>query len=364
MNLQQKYLHDLEATMQKFSKFKKKVIMLSGGIDSLVMLAAARKIWPTADIQCVTLVGLDTYDSKKASATANYFNCKQHICQLTLDTVMPILISDLAGTGYLRLFMGLLDAYYECALRHGDLSLCKDADVFYGEGADGMYGSSGPFKYIRAGEVAAAEGITKDEARTRLKAQYLADKFKKRGKGAEGDVIMRAVTERCGGHAVLPYLDRRYKYVEELPFSVIDPNNKTWVKEATRIRYNLPPEMVNRKRVAFEIGTGLYYLAESELQRLYPELGKSVNKIVTHLCGNRDMRPVAVGTRLTSDVLDVVSVEKAAPKYWGGRKVFATREAMKSLNLSAGVQSVNWSQFTVIPVSKTATMEELCQKIK
>ena len=181
---------------------------------------------------------------------------------------------------------------------------------------------------------------------------------------------MRNAVERVGGNAIFPYLARRYRYVENLPYSVIDPSTKLWVRQAAALRYQLPPHVVNVKRTAFEVGTGIYSLMKLELQKQYPEIGKSANKIVSFFCGNRDMRPVIVGTNLEQDMtgskLEVIQETdaKESMRYWGGRKILMTVQAMQNLKLKKGKQTIRWCEFELINVKKNPTAKEIDNAIR
>jgi asparagine synthetase B (glutamine-hydrolysing) len=267
--MQDRFLDDMEAILgETASAGGKLIVMLSGGSDSFLIIAVLRHLLPDAPLHTVTIGGDDTRDADGADAVAAHFRTAHTVRRVTVDEIVGHL--DLVrGTGYQRPGKVFSHVCYHLALTSCDPA---GATVYAGHAGDVLLGNK---KEIYSDIEASAEtqGVSPDELRTRLKAEYY-DKSQAAflaGDGGQAGRHIASIVEGLGGKIVLPYRDPRLAYVSRIPYEVLRPADKRFVKDALRRRYGLG-DLVERRRVSIQKGTGLYESFKARLQELDPSL--------------------------------------------------------------------------------------------
>ena len=278
--MQDRFLEDMEAILaETASSGRKRIVMLSGGSDSFLLVAVLRHLLPDAPLHTVTIRGGDPRDADGADAVAAHFRTAHVVREVTVDEIVAHL--DLVrGTGYQKTTKVFSHICYELALTSCDIA---GATVYAGHAGDVLQGSSDK---IYADIEASAEALdaSSDELRTRLKSEYY-DRSQAAFFAGAGDQAGRhiaSIVEALGGEIVLPYRDPRLAHVSRIPYEVLRPTEKRFVKDALRRRYGLG-DIVERRRFSIQAGTGLYDSFKARLQELGRTQGLSTREIVARL---------------------------------------------------------------------------------
>jgi hypothetical protein len=136
-------------------------------------------------------------------------------------------------------------------------------------------GSTGERVYRDAEKVALAEGISLDEARTRAKIAHYLDRRSDR-RGTHSAIIFKQI---AGAVPVTPFADQRFEYMSRVPYSVVSPLDKRFVKDGLQRRYGLD-DIVERPRIPLQKGTGLDQEVADLLVARHGDLSKTPDEIV------------------------------------------------------------------------------------
>lgn len=263
--LQDRFLDDMEAILaEPASAGRKQIVLLSGGSDSFLIVAVLRHLFPDAPLHTVTIRGDDSRDADAADAVAAHFRTAHTVRRVTVDEIVAHL--DLVrGTGYERPGKVFSHICYHLALTSCDPA---GATVYAGHAGDVLWGNKDEL-YADVEASAEAQGLSPDELRTRRKAEHFdrsqAAFFANTG-GQAGRHIA-AIVEALGGEIALPYRDPRLAYVSRIPYEVLRPAEKRFVKDALRRRYGLG-DIAERRRVSIQKGTGLYGAFKARLEEV------------------------------------------------------------------------------------------------
>ena len=278
--MQDRFLDDMEAIVaETASTGRKRIVLLSGGSDSFLLVAVLRHLLPDAPLHTVTIRGDDTRDADGADAVAAHFRTAHAVRQVTVDEILAHL-ELVRGTGYQRPGKVFSHICYHLALTSCDIA---GATVYTGHAGDVLLGNKDHI-YADIEASAQAQGLSPDELRTRLKSEYY-DRSQAAffaGAGEQAGRHIASIVEALGGEIVLPYRDPRLAYVSRIPYEVIRPAEKRFVKDALRRRYGLG-DIVERRRFSIQAGTGLYDSFKARLQELAPTQGVSTREIVARL---------------------------------------------------------------------------------
>lgn len=278
--LQDRFLDDMEAILaEPASTGRKQVVLLSGGSDSFLIVAVLRRLLPDAPLHTVTIRGDDTRDADGADAVAAHFRTDHTVRRVTVDEILGHL-ELVRGTGYQRPGKVFSHICYHLALTSCGVA---GATVYAGHAGDVLWGNKDEI-YADVETSAEAERTSPDELRTRLKAEYydrsqaafVADT------GGQAGRHVASIVESLGGEIVLPYRDPRLEYVSRIPYEVVRPDEKRFVKDALRRRYGLG-DLVERRRVSIQKGTGLYKPFKARLEELARTEGLSTYEIAERL---------------------------------------------------------------------------------
>ena len=276
--MQDRFLDDMEAILgEAASTGRKQIVMLSGGSDSFLIVAVLRHLFPDAPLHTVTIRGDDSRDADAADAVAAHFRTAHTVRRVTVDEILAHL-ELVRGTGYERPGKVFSHICYHLALTSCDPA---GATVYAGHAGDVLWGNKDEL-YADIEASAEAQGVAPDELRTRRKAEHY-DKSQAAffaDTGGQAGRHIAAIVEALGGEIVLPYRDPRLAYVSRIPYEVLSPAEKRFVKDALRRRYGLG-DIVERRRVSIQKGTGLYEGFKGRLQEVDPTV--STPEIVARL---------------------------------------------------------------------------------
>lgn len=274
--LQDRYLSDIENIIREsIGKPKKRIVMLSGGTDSFLLVAALRNLMPNDKLYTVTIQGLETDDSRGAESVSRYFNTIHSVQKISVEDILDN-IEIIKGKGYTKLRTFMSHICYQLCLESYGVGGCN---VYSGHGGEILYGNN-PSIYKDAERIAKEENCSVDDAKTRVKINYYKaktiynNKMKKRH--------LKKIVDELGGTLIMPYQDESLSYISEVPYSIISPFDKKFVKDAIRRRYKLG-DIVERTRIGMQDGTGLYRPFKSKLKKIYKSLGCSAIDIVKKL---------------------------------------------------------------------------------
>jgi asparagine synthetase B (glutamine-hydrolysing) len=278
--LQDRFLDDIEAILaETASTARKRVVMLSGGSDSVLLVAVLRHVLPDAPLHTVTIRGDDPRDADGADAVAAHFHTAHVVRQVTVDQIVAHL-NLVRGTGYQKTTKVFSHICYDLALTSCDIA---GATVYAGHAGDVLQGNRDKL-YVDVDASAQAQGLSLDELRTRLKVEYY-DRSQAAFFAGAGDQAGRhiaSIVEALGGEMVLPYRDPRLAYVSRIPYEVLRPTEKRFVKDALRRRYGLG-DIVERRRASIQEGTGMYESFKARLAELARTQGLSMREMVARL---------------------------------------------------------------------------------
>jgi asparagine synthetase B (glutamine-hydrolysing) len=278
--LQDRFLDDMEAIVAETAlTARHRIVLLSGGSDSFLIVAVLRHLLPDAPLHTVTIRGDDSRDADGADAVAAHFRTTHTARRVTVDEIVANL--DLVrGTGYQRPGKVFSHVCYHLALTSCDVA---GATVYAGHAGDVLWGNRDAI-YADVEEAAEAQGVSPDELRTRRKAEYYdrSQAAFQSGDGGQAGRHIASLVESLGGEPVLPYRDPRLAYVSRIPYEVVRPGEKRFVKDALRRRYGLG-DLVERRRVSIQKGTGLYDSFKARLEELAPAEGVTTYDIAARL---------------------------------------------------------------------------------
>ena len=273
--MQQRFLNDIERLCRVDADGR--IVMLSGGVDSFLLLAAVSRLYDASDIEALIIYGIESSDSARAKQAAKFFNVKLIEREVMMGEILDNL-SMLKGTQDKSVFQALFRISTEIAF--ADLNV-KGKAIYQGDGADSLYGNSNHFIYMATKEMAAEKFITKDEARDILRA---ANRRKiMSGSGTGTGKLIGEIIEAHGAIPVQPFISGELEYLLQVPLKCFQGETKKWVKDALINLWGLPVELVRtRKRCSMQDGLGYYKLLNDELKKIYKT--QSANAAIKYLC--------------------------------------------------------------------------------
>jgi asparagine synthetase B (glutamine-hydrolysing) len=278
IDLHEKFISDLKTVIIEQSKYKNKVLLLSGGIDSLLLLILLIDLFDKSNITTYTFYCKDTYDSKWARNTANYFQIIHKVYHCTVDEIINNL-HIISGTSIKKTFDVV--SYIIFNLFFNSVSI-SNSDIFWGEGADKLYGSTSKFIYMNTSKLAETEKCSRIQAKNILKKQnYQKIEDKKT------EELFLNIMRKNNNNIISPYKDKKLSWINDLSFDIISPLNKRFVKEVIMKKYNLPKEFVNRKRTFMESGIGAYDEIKNYLNKRYGHISRNTNRIVQFIANQQ-----------------------------------------------------------------------------
>ena len=275
-----RYENNLKSIISKKLKYKKTpVLMLSGGVDSMMLGTILKKhfgLKHSITVACVK----DTSDIIQAQESAKMLGISNEVVEVTYDELInnfPLTYGkDITTTFsliyYLMFTLGLSKANV------------KNIDLVNGDGADTLLGSIGHFMYVDRPHIVEKYKCTNEVANTAIKMRFYEkaqDPTTKKGQGAGHLFVEAALENNC--NPVMAYKDREVlEWVNRLPYDFANgaryPKNKKLHKEFIKyMGYDNPHE-----RTIMQVGTGIYDKMKDYLIKEYKTntANAAVNRIV------------------------------------------------------------------------------------
>ena len=288
----ERYVNDLIHIIGDNRKFKDKlpVLMLSGGVDSMMLGCILKQEFGLEDSITVGCVQ-DTKDIKVSEDTAAQLGINQKQVFVTLeeilDTMRSCMYTDdhfLRGKNITTTFDLVYYLTFKLCLQKADV---ENTDLVQGDGADTLLGSISTFMYRDVPCVMKKFPdlkIDQDQAKTIIKQKYYSDKIdpsntKHKGSGQ----LFVEISEELGANAIMAFKHPdTLRWVNDLEYKFSRPDRKIFPKKV--IEYlGYDPDKVNR--TIMEKGTGIYDAMKIilELMAASPQSGKSPNSAVKEL---------------------------------------------------------------------------------
>ena len=275
-----RYENNLKSIISKKLKYEKTpVLMLSGGVDSMMLGTILKKhfgLKHSITVACIK----DTSDIVQAQESAKMLGISNEVVEVSYDELInnfPLTYGkDITTTFsliyYLMFTLGLSKANV------------KNVDLVNGDGADTLLGSIGHFMYVDRPHIVEKYKCTNEVANTAIKMRFYEkaqDPTTKKGQGAGHLFVEAALENHC--NPVMAYKDRKVlEWVNRLPYDFANgaryPKNKRLHKEFIKyMGYDNPHE-----RTIMQVGTGIYDKMKDYLITTYKTntANAAVNRIV------------------------------------------------------------------------------------
>lgn len=272
--MQDRFVYDIEDIVREAesgARPRKRIVMLSGGIDSLLLLVVLRKVLPHEVVHTIHVRGCDGGESLDAQTAADRFATVHQEFEVTLEAVLDNLYR-IEGKGYTELSRLMSHICYELCFESQDV---RDCHIYHGNGADLLYGNTIHVRSI-------AESLIDSGKCADFNAATIEAKRIEYSEEIQDKRYFVAIAEQFGARAVMPYTDARLRYLSDLPSSVISPQDKRFVKDALRRCYGLD-DIVERRRMSMQKGIGFRDHLKAALRERYNCRGGSVNVVVRRL---------------------------------------------------------------------------------
>jgi len=283
-----RYETNLKSIIAQKIQFKKTpILMLSGGVDSMMLGTILKKhfgLKHSITVACIK----DTNDIQQAQESAKALGISNQVVEVSYDELIqnfPLTYGkDITTTFsliyYLMFYLGLQKAKV------------KNVDLVNGDGADTLLGSIGHFMYVDRPHIVEKYNVTDEEANTAIKMRFYEvaqDPTRKKGKGAGHLFVEAAKSFFC--NPIMAFKDRaKLEWVNRLPYDFANagryPKNKRLHKEFIRyMGYDNPHE-----RTIMQVGTGIYDKMKDYLTSTYGT--KSANAAVRQIVNTSSTLPI------------------------------------------------------------------------
>ena len=300
----ERYVNDLVHIIGDNRKFKDKlpVLMLSGGVDSMMLGCILKQEFGLEDSITVGCVQ-DTKDIKVSEDTASQLGINQKQVFVTfeeiLDTMKDCMYTDdhfLRGANITTTFDLVYYLTFKLCLQKVNVEI-ENTDLVQGDGADTLLGSISVFMYKDVPVVIRKFPhleIDKDRAKTIIKQKFYRDKIdpnntKHKGSGQ----LFVELSEELGANAIMAFKHPDIlRWVNDLEYKFSRPDIKLFPKKV--IEY-LGYDPIKVDRTIMEQGTGIYDIMKIvlELMASSSQSGKSPNSAVKELV-NTKLKPKSV----------------------------------------------------------------------
>jgi len=258
-----KLINDLKFIINRDRKFKDKppVLMLSGGVDSMLLGCIAKKYFGLKDSITVGVVK-DTHDVKVSQDTAEKLGINNKLVLTTLEEVMDNLHLIKGHQRISSLFNVVYYLTFKLCLEKIDV---KGVDLIQGDGADTLLGSLQTFMYRQTPVAMKEYNVDKDTAKTILKQNYYAEALQSNehsAKKGSGHLFLEVANE-LGANPIMAFKNPDIlRWVNDLHYGYAKPHSKTFPKEVIKYMGYEPNKV---KRTVMEYGTGIFEVMEEKL---------------------------------------------------------------------------------------------------
>ena len=256
-----KYINDLKYIISRDIKFKDKppVLMLSGGVDSMLLGCILKEYYGLKDSITVGCVK-DTHDVKVSQDTAEKLVINNNLVLTTLEEVLDNILL-CKGKNIKTLFNMVYYLTFRLCLEKVNV---KGLDLVQGDGADTLLGSLQVFMYRDTPHIMKKYNVDQDTARTIIKQQFYADAIDptKDVKKGSGHLFLEAANE-LGANPIMAFKHpKTLRWVNDLHYNFARPDKKLLPKKV--IEY-LGYDPINVKRTIMEKGTGIYEIIQKKI---------------------------------------------------------------------------------------------------
>tara|TARA_R100001377_G_scaffold82915_1_gene63782 strand:- start:12 stop:956 length:945 start_codon:yes stop_codon:yes gene_type:complete len=249
----EKYIHNLKDVITEKSIYKnnKPILMLSGGVDSMLLGAIMNKYIPFEDsitIGCVK----DTNDIKVSQDSAEKLGINNQLIYCTWDEVIDNF--DLIKGKPIKTVHDIVYylTFYLCLKKTN----VKERDLIQGDGADTLLGSHNVWPYKDVNKVMKIYNVPKNIAQTRCKQYYFAKSTNPNRKFHNGSGhLFELLAKDLEANAVLAYKDDRVRWINDLDYDFSHPEHKEFPKKVIQ---HLGYDSAKVKRTIMQQGTGIY----------------------------------------------------------------------------------------------------------
>jgi len=281
-----KYVKDIKYIITKEQKFKNKspILMLSGGIDSMMLGSILKKYFNLKNSITIACVK-DTDDIKISQDSASKLNIENQLIFVTFEELLDN-ISLCVGKNITTVYSLVYYLMFKLCLLKTNV---KGYDLVQGDGADTLLGSNKSFMYKDAPFISEKYNISKDFAKTACKIRNykkVQDPNLNYGKGASH--LFVNIAKELGANPIMAFNQPSIlSWVNKLLFSFSRPDIKLLHKEV--IRY-LGYDASKVKRTIMQKGTGVYELMQQKLTDITKI--KNPNSAVKKIVSNTSKLPI------------------------------------------------------------------------
>lgn len=270
MDLQRRYLETIETIVSECCPVEMPVtIALSGGLDSVTLVAAFRNRFPKRELRTFTMEAANrSPDSIAGEMVARHFGTKHRRVMIKpedlLDNLDVVRGTRIASVSRLTSHISLHIALNEVDQLEGVVLSGHGGDIVVGTWRD-LYEPPDP----------SLTGYPHPELRRQMADHYFL----------ESKDIGRHLARVCDSLGVayyMPYRDPRLAFVADLPDQIVGPQSKEFVRGALRDLYHLD-QIVDRPKTSLQRGLGLQSEVRQLLKSRHGERGMRTRDIVRKL---------------------------------------------------------------------------------
>lgn len=259
----ERYENDLKNIISSNLKHQKTpILMLSGGVDSMMLGTVLKKhfnLQSSITVACVK----DTPDILIASESAKQLGIKNHTLFTTFDEVVDNL-SLCKGKNIKTVFDLVYYLMFRLCMAKIDVS---NVDLIQGDGADTLLGSIQSFMYIDSRRIAKKYNCSVGEAKTACKMKFYETAINPNNNSHKGaGHLFVEVAKELGANPVMAFKHPNIlRWVNRLNYDFSIPHKKHLHKSF--IEY-MGYDSKNVKRTVMQYGTGIYEDIQKHLMQI------------------------------------------------------------------------------------------------
>jgi len=259
----ERYENDLKNIISSNLKHQKTpILMLSGGVDSMMLGTVLKKhfnLQSSITVACVK----DTPDILIASESAKQLGIKNHTLFTTFDEVVDNL-SLCKGKNIKTVFDLVYYLMFRLCMAKIDVS---NVDLIQGDGADTLLGSIQSFMYIDSRRIAKKYNCSVEEAKTACKMKFYETAINPNNNSHKGaGHLFVEVAKELGAHPIMAFKHPNIlRWVNRLNYDFSIPHKKHLHKSF--IEY-MGYDSKNVKRTVMQYGTGIYEDIQKHLMQI------------------------------------------------------------------------------------------------
>ena len=259
----ERYENDLKNIISSNLKHQKTpILMLSGGVDSMMLGTVLKKhfnLQSSITVACVK----DTPDILIASESAKQLGIKNHTLFTTFDEVVDNL-SLCKGKNIKTVFDLVYYLMFRLCMAKIDVS---NVDLIQGDGADTLLGSIQSFMYIDSRRIAKKYNCSVGEAKTACKMKFYETAINPNNNSHKGaGHLFVEVAKELGAHPIMAFkYPNILRWVNRLNYDFSIPHKKHLHKSF--IEY-MGYDSKNVKRTVMQYGTGIYEDIQKHLMQI------------------------------------------------------------------------------------------------